>query len=392
MARPRTGHLHKTTQGQWVVKFMLNGERFTESLGHESELSEASLPHLRDALMRRVNNGEWTPKASAPRPVRARLRSEPMSTYRVFATLMFRRWCLEAGVRTEDAGDLRWKLSIFMDALGEHDLDAITERVIDLAKLELLAERAAVEQALRDGHPIMETAVGRGGRTYQRRKRGLDRNSINKGLKTVIRVLEAAKREGHIETVPRIAFLKARRPRRSFLHPIQIRAFFEAGARLEQCHRGLDWEQVRYIRSSSKSSLALARELHVSDVLVGKVRRRELWNGEPGPRNRNDVPRVAILKALVLAGPRADELCGLNGHHVDLAGRRLRIHRQGRREELKSEAGFRVVPMLPALHECLIEHRAGWPYPPEGSAFATRTGRANTPNYILNRIVSPAHA
>ena len=48
MARPRTGHLHRTRQGMWVVKFMLNGQRFTEPLGHESELSEASLPHLRE--------------------------------------------------------------------------------------------------------------------------------------------------------------------------------------------------------------------------------------------------------------------------------------------------------------------------------------------------------
>ena len=50
-----------------------------------------------------------------------------------------------------------------------------------------------------------------------------------------------------------------------------------------------------------------------------------------------------------------------------------------------------MVPMLPALHECLIEHRAGWPYAPEGPAFGTRTGRRNTPDNLLQRIVTPAY-
>ena len=230
MARPRSGHLHRTRQGMWVVKFMLNGQRFTERLGHESELSEASLPHLRDALMRRVNNGEWTPRTPVPRPIPAS-RSESAPTYRAYATRKFHDWCLEAGVAPEAATDLRWKLSIFLDALGEHPLDEITERIIDLAKLRLLAERAAVEAAAQDGHPIMETAVGRGGRPYQRRKRGLDRNSINKGIKTLVRVLEAARRDGHIITLPGVEYLKARRPRRYYLQPVQIAAVLDAGAR-----------------------------------------------------------------------------------------------------------------------------------------------------------------
>ena len=153
--------------------------------------------------MRRVNNGEWTPKTPVPRPIPAS-RTMPAPTYRVYATRKFHDWCLEAGVAPEAATDLRWKLSIFLDALGEHPLDEITERMIDLAKLELLAERAAVEAAARDGHPIKETAVGRG-RPYQRRKRGLDRNSINKGLKTLVRVLEAAAATGTSSPSPALS-------------------------------------------------------------------------------------------------------------------------------------------------------------------------------------------
>ena len=43
------------------------------------------------------------------------------------------------------------------------------------------------------------------------------------------------------------------------------------------------------IRASSESNVALARRYHVSDGLISKVRRREVWVTEP-MRNRNDVP------------------------------------------------------------------------------------------------------
>jgi integrase len=131
--------------------------------------------------------------------------------------------------------------------------------------------------------------------------------------------------------------------------------------------------------------LTLAEELHVSDVLIGKVRRGELWNGEPGLRNRNDVARRAVLATLVLGGPRVKELCWFDGHHVDLPARRLRVPRIA----TKSVAGVRMVPMLPRLHELLLEHRADRPYRPEEPVFPTRSGTRNTQNNILSRIVVP---
>jgi hypothetical protein len=63
----------------------------------------------------------------------------------------------------------------------------------------------------------------------------------------------------------------------------------------------------------------------VSDVLIGKVRRDLLWNGQPGPRNRNDVGRRTPLLAYVLAGPRVSEGCGLDGQHLDLASHPGRV-------------------------------------------------------------------
>ena len=78
-----------------------------------------------------------------------------------------------------------------------------------------------------------------------------------------------------------------------------------------------------------------------------KVRRGELWNGEPERRNRNDVPRRVIVETLILAGLRVSELCGLDGPHVDLAAARLRVPRSA----TKSDAGERNVPIVPALRE-----------------------------------------
>src|SRR4051794_64962 len=80
---------------------------------------------------------------------------------------------------------------------------------------------------------------------------------------------------------------------------------------------GLDWDKVRYIRSSAASNRALARELGVSDVLISKVRHGLVWHVEPEPRRRNDIPRLAICATLTFAGLRNRELCMLDGEHMD---------------------------------------------------------------------------
>src|SRR5204863_179432 len=132
---------------------------------------------------------------------------------------------------------------------------------------------------------------------------------------------------------------RAQRPRRSYLQPTELAAVLDGAAELDQRAYGLDWEKVRYIRASPASAVALARELGVSDTLVGRVRRGAIWNGTPERPNRNDVRRRAIVESLVLLGPRVAELCGLLGHDVDLAARRVLI----RREITKTDAGERVI-------------------------------------------------
>jgi hypothetical protein len=115
----------------------------------------------------------------------------------------------------------------------------------------------------------------RTGRRHQRRKRGLANSSIRKSLDAAERVLRDARNRGIVAEVPELkaAAPRAERPSRSFLEPEQLAAVLRAADAIEAEHRGLTWADVRLIRSSEASAVALARELGVSDSLVGKVRR-----------------------------------------------------------------------------------------------------------------------
>ena len=179
----------------------------------------------------------------------------------------------------------------------------------------------------RAGHRTMRGEGGdracrcRGGAAYESRPRLAHRNqlpgpsarriqwrTIRKALDAAERVLRDAKKRGVLlGEVPALksAAPKAERPRRSFLEPEQIAAVLSAADLIEAEHRGLTWQGVDLIRSSSRSAVSLARELWVSDTLIRKVRRGELWNGAAAARNRNDVPRRVVIDTLILGGLRA---------------------------------------------------------------------------------------
>jgi integrase len=242
----------------------------------------------------------------------------------------------------------------------------------------LIDTRLAVEHARELGEPLMESYVdARTGKTHQRRRRGLSNSTINRAIGAHQRVLKSAHRRRLIDRLPDLSEQrqKAQRPRRSYLQPVEIAATLQAADAIEAETRGLDREKVRYIRASPKSAVALARELRVSDVLVGKVRRGLIWTDAPEKPNRNDVPRRAIIELLLLLGMRVSELCGLLGHDADLAAWTVRV----RREVTKTDAGERAIPMLPAARSRLIDHKARRPHGPGDPIFATRNGRPTRP-------------
>jgi hypothetical protein len=135
-------------------------------------------------------------------------------------------------------------------------------------------ERLAIEHARELRQPLMESYVdGRTGKTHQRRARGLGNGTINLAINATQAVLKDAHKRHVIARPPDLSdeTLKGSRPRRSYLQIVEIAAVFAAADAVEADARGLDWEKLRYIRSSTASAVALARELHVSDTLIRDV-------------------------------------------------------------------------------------------------------------------------
>jgi len=296
------------------------------------------------------------------------------------------RWRRRLAPKT--AEDLEWRLRTAMDHFGPLSVAEIDAAAVDDFVDAALREREAIREAEASGEPLTEAYTdARTGRTHRRRRRGLSNSSINKVLAAVRRVLKEAVRHGLIERNPLTdpdCYLKAAAPRRSFLQVSEIEAAFVAARALESEHRGLGWPEVRAIRASSEPAVELARQRGVSDTLIRKIRRGEVWLDRP-ERRRNDVSRLAIVATLVLAGPRISELCLLDGRHVDLPRRQIHMPR------LKTDASERTVPMLPALHEILLAHRAEHEWGSDDPVFATRNGTRNTPDNIRRRILAGVH-
>jgi len=297
MARPRRGTLkrRKTKQGiSYGVAFTYRGEEFYEHFGGEWEgWDEERAAEEQRFLMEKVNRDEWTPAKAEP----ARgLATAARPIFQVQASQWLHRQKVRAGDlegRSKTIRDLEWRLSVVMDKFGPEPIDGVDFGLADELVIELCEERAAIERAAAEGVPLMRTVSDPRTGGYRARRRGVSNGSIRKALDTTERVLRDAKKRGVLAgEVPALksAAPKADRPRRSFLEPEQIAGALRAADLIEAEHRGLTWETVDLIRHSNRSAVALARELGVSDTLIRKVRRGELWNGTPEPRNRNDVP------------------------------------------------------------------------------------------------------
>jgi integrase len=406
MARPATGTVVKrpTARGtSYSLRVSYRGERRMVYLGGawegwNDERAEAE----RDHVARMIERGEWVPPDVEPSHAPARPGAPP--TYQVAASEYLERKRLRVATKTYD--DLYWRLSCGIDHLGPHRVDRITEPLLEDMVQALLRERETIRAAAAGGAPIMETVIGRGGQPYERRRRGLSNNSINKAVAAVRKVLNDARKRwpDHVTRNPaddRELRVPVAPAARSFLEAHHIEALLDAARRIDANQPGLDWEKVNYIRTSDKSAVKLARELRVSDTLIGKVRRNLIWTTEPAGYRYQ---RRGIIATLVLAGPRISELCGLPEDHLDLPGGRILIPPRDMEHDgpqTKTFAGERVIPMVPALREIHISVRASQPasQPPSSSsrlakrtAFSTRNGTPQTPGNITNRVLAPVLA
>jgi integrase len=358
---------------------MLRGERVYHHFGAEREgWTEERVEQERAYVMAQVARGEYMPQRPQAGPPPA----AEVPTFQVFASIVLARKKRRVGEKTYK--DFKWRLETAMDHFGHRPVDQIDAAVADEFVEQKLLEREAIEQAAAAERPLFEEyADARTGRRHQRRKRGLSNGSINKVLVGVRRVLKEAQRHGLVERnalEDPDCYLRARSAKRSFLELPQILALFDAARALDDEQRRLEWRDVDAIRASTDPATRIASKYGVSDTLIRRIRRGEIWTKER-PRESSRLPVVSML---VLAGPRVSELCALDKPQLDLATRAIRMPR------IKTDASERVVPMVPGLHEVLLTHRAEQATA-AGPAFLTRTGTRQTPDNLRRHLLRILH-
>jgi len=119
----------------------------------------------------------------------------------------------------------------------------------------------------------------------------------------------------------------------------------------------LTWDAVLQIRRSSERGLALARRFAVSDILIGKVRRRELYKTRESCRAQESNDRAGWALAFY-TGMRRSEIGRAEWHHVFWDADEIMVAAS------KSEAGEgRRIPMVGPLKTILRQEwmRQGQP-------------------------------
>jgi integrase len=125
--------------------------------------------------------------------------------------------------------------------------------------------------------------------------------------------------------------------------------------------------------SGGRSSVA---PVNSGPILTGS-QRASSTNREPGlwERTPGYAPLVVLL---AYTGMRIREALGLRWQDVDLDAATIRLRSQltkdcKRRVPLKTEAGLRDLPILPALRRRLIEHRLASPWTRPGDPVVAAT-------------------
>ena len=171
--------------------------------------------------------------------------------------------------------------------------------------------------------------------------RPLSPNSINKTIEILQWILAIAVEYGHLATNP--AAGRRRRLKLPPRRPVHLDTAEQIIALLDAC---------------------------------GEMDRSPYWR-------TND--RRAIIATLILAGPRAHELCHMLWRDIDLANGRVHIGRS------KTQAGLREITLLPVLRDELAAHKArAYRSGPDDLVFPTGTGGIRDKDNLRNRILAAA--
>ena len=324
----------KTGRG-YALRFLAYGQRHYLTLGLEADgwtrkRGEQELQNI----MADVRRGIWIPPEHKQRPTRTDDRQDApaaIPTFHRFASQWLAARRGEVAPRTHDYCEwaLTHHLLPYFAAWPLTDIDIEAVDAYRRYKIAQADERRAVLAA---GRPITDSD----GRAL----RGLSASTINKTIDILQAVLALALEYGHIPTNP------AAGKRRRLKPPARWPVHLDTAARIEAM---LD--------------------------AAGALDRDPRWLTRD---------RRATVATLLLAGPRASELCQLRWRDVDLAGGRLHIGRS------KTQAGLREITLLALLRDELAAHKATSARTgPDDLVFPTSQGAIRDKDNLRNRVLAP---
>lgn len=333
----------KVLERQWkrgrgyALRFSAYGKRRYLTLGFERDgwTPERAEEELQNVLAD-VRRGIWIPPKKDRDRAKTGTEKDEVPVFGPFARGLLAARHGEISERSTEIGE--WALGYLLDFFADWRLDEIDVQSVDEFRRHMLR--------------ISESR----GRAIERRKPMLDRRgnplkplaprTINMTIDFLRSVLFIAREYGHI-TGENPAAGKRRRLRPGRKLPIHL----SSASQIEAVFRA-------------------AREL------------------DRNPRFRL-TDRLAIVATLILAGPRAHELCLLLWRDVDLAGGRVFVGRS------KTQAGLREIKLMPILRDILAAHKANaYRSGPDDLVFPTGTGgmrdRNSLNSAVLRRIFDRA--
>lgn len=377
MSRP-FGSIVTTQTGRGIsygLRFSYRGRKQYEHFGGDWEgWTPDRVAQRRGYLQEKVRSGEYVPVP----------RARPLDEVETVA-LTFQQWASvwhqrkRPGWDDKTAANNEWRLQLAIgSALGNMPLDEIEPRHIARVRDELLAERARAQAAIKAGEPLYrEVVLTTTGRMHRRVYRGQSPSTIKAVLAIVVRCLRDAVVEGLIESspaTPEATRVKVDKTEGSHLDPLQLAAVQTTARRLDRGRAGLTAEQVKAVRQSREPATRLAQRYGVSDVVIGRVRRGKYR------RDGRELRRELVAQLLPLTGVRVSEACLLDHGMVDLGAGVIHVPR------VKTDASIRAVPLLPAIHEALVETRAEDGGQPGTPVLRSRTGARVTRTHVEQRL------
>lgn len=319
----------------YALRFLAYGQRHYLTLGLEADgwsrkRGEQELANI----LADVRRGIWIPpdRNSHAAPSDAHPDApEPVPTFHRFASEWLAGRRGEVAPRTHEYCE--WALTHhLLPYFAAWPLPDIDIEAVDAYRRHKLTQADERRTALAAGRPV--TAPD--GRLL----RGLSPATINKTIDILQAVLALALEYGHITTNP--AAGKRRRLKPPARRPVhldtaaQIEAMLDAAGALDR--------DPRWLTSHRRATVA----------------------------------------TLILAGPRASELCQLRWRDVDLASGRLHIGRS------KTQAGLREITLLALLRDELATHKATSPHTgPDDLVFPTSHGGMRDKDNLRNRVLAP---